>query len=71
MHYQSEELAHMKPYLAPAIPEAAPELVCRRKVDKAGLISWVGNKYSVPMKYQRGELYAREHMGKLTTVPTL
>ncbi len=64
MHYQSEELAQMKPYLAPSMPETAPELV-RRKVDKTGLISWSGNKYSVPMQYQRGEVYVRESAGEL------
>jgi len=64
MHYQSEELAHMKPYLAPSMPEAAVSLE-RRSVDKTGLISWSGNRYSVPMQYQRGEVYVREHTGKL------
>ncbi|MDQ6996101.1 MAG: IS21 family transposase [Mariprofundus sp.] len=64
MHYQSEELAHMKPYLTSVMPEIAAELV-RRKVDKTGLISWSGNRYSVPMQYQRGEVYGREHAGEL------
>jgi len=64
MHYHSEEKAHMKPYLAPSMPESAPELKYR-SVDKTGLISWSGNKYSVPMQYQRGEVYAREHGGEL------
>ncbi len=64
MHYQSEEKAHMKPYLAPPMPEAALELKYR-SVDKTGLISWSGNKYSVPMQYQRGEVYVRECAGEL------
>ncbi len=64
-HYQSFEKPRMKPYLAPSMPpETAPELV-RRKVDKTGLISWNGNRYSVPMQYQRGEVYVRTHAGEL------
>jgi len=63
-HYRHEELARMKPYLTPPMPEAAPELA-RRRVDKTGLISWNGNRYSVPMQYQRGEIYVREHTGEL------
>jgi len=64
IHYQSEELVHMKPYLAPPMPEAAVSLE-RRSVDKTGLISWSGNRYSVPMRFQRGEVYVREHTDEL------
>ncbi len=47
-YYNSQEKQHMKPYLSPSMIESAPELL-RRKADKTGLISWNGNKYSVPM----------------------
>ncbi len=54
----------MKQYLAPAMPEIAPKLVSRG-VDKTGLINWNGNKYSVPMQYQRSDVYVRENDGEL------
>ena len=63
-YYRTEEKMHMKPYLAPPMPETLPDLI-RRKVDKTGLISWSGNRYSVPMQYQRGEVYVRTHAGEL------
>jgi len=63
-HYRTEEQACMKPYLTPPMPETASSLV-RRRVDKTGLISWNGNRYSVPMQYQRGEVYVRAHAGEL------
>ncbi|MFQ5518470.1 MAG: IS21 family transposase, partial [Mariprofundus sp.] len=63
-HYEQVERQHMRTYLAPSLPETAPALV-RRKVDKTGLISWQGNRYSVPMQLQRGEVYLREDEGQL------
>ena len=63
-YYNSEEKKHMKPYLTPDMPEIAPKLLSRG-VDKTGLISWDGNKYSVPMQYQRSNVYVRENDGEL------
>jgi len=63
-HYEAEEKQHMKPYFTPPMDEVLPELV-RRKVDKTGLISWQGNRYSVPMKHQRSEVYIAENNGEL------
>ncbi len=54
----------MKPYLSPSMIETAPELL-RRKADKTGLISWNGNKYSVPMQYQRSDVYVYDNDGEL------
>jgi len=62
-HYNSQK-QHMKPYLSPSMIEAAPELL-HRKADKTGLISWNGNKYSVPMQYQRSDVYLSENDGEL------
>ncbi len=63
-YYNSQEKQHMKPYLSPSMIESAPELL-RRKADKTGLISWNGNKYSVPMQYQRSDVYLSENDGEL------
>jgi transposase len=50
-HFETEEKAHLRPYLTPRCvqPGASGE---RRQADKTGLISWQANKYSVPMAYQ-------------------
>ncbi len=51
VHYDQEERARMKPYLQPScIPQ--DNTLQTRQVDKTGLISWQGNKYSVPMAFQ-------------------
>lgn len=50
-HYQEEERQHMKPYLTPSVVQQNGQTVTR-KADKTGLISWMANKYSVPMRYQ-------------------
>ncbi|MDX8404148.1 MAG: hypothetical protein R8K54_07055 [Mariprofundaceae bacterium] len=36
-----------------------------RNVDKTGLINWDGNQYSVPMFYQRKEVFAQQDCGTL------
>jgi len=51
--YEEDERCHMRPYLPPACVNSF-EVLTQRKVDKTGLISWCGNKYSVPMRYQGG-----------------
>jgi hypothetical protein len=43
----------MLPYNAPPIVQQDGQFI-KRKSDKTGLISWVSNKYSVPMSYQGG-----------------
>jgi len=52
-YYEQAEQAHMLPYLSPSClkPSAASHIMTR-KADKAGLISWQSNKYSVPLLYQ-------------------
>jgi len=51
-HFAAEERAHLRGYQPPAA--LARTASARRKVDKTGLISWRANKYTVPMRYQRG-----------------
>ncbi len=51
-HFAGEERAHLRAYQPPAAL-ARPD-TARRRVDKTGLISWRANKYTVPMRYQRG-----------------
>ncbi len=63
-YYEQDEKQYMKPYLVPVLMETQPEL-SSRNVDKTGLISWHGNRYSVPMKHQRGTVYVRENKGEL------
>jgi hypothetical protein len=52
-----EESAKMKPWYLINDEE--------RKVDKVGLISYYGNKYSVPSIYQQRTVLIRESMGSL------
>lgn len=63
--YDTEERAHMKPYLTPACLSDTSDVLPRRKVDKTGLLSWKSNKYSVPMAYQQGQVGVHEHEGQL------
>jgi hypothetical protein len=53
----SEEKKMLKPYM----PEYEP---VRRLVDKVGLISYKGNKYSVPSAYQQKYVFIREAEGR-------
>lgn len=50
--FDARERQHLTPYssVTLTVPSA------QRKVDKTGLISWQGNKYSVPMAYQRSSV---------------
>jgi transposase len=49
--FEVQEQARLKPYLRPdSLYPDAPQTT--RKADKTGLISWAGNKYSVPMAWQ-------------------
>ena len=43
----------MRPYLTPDSVHSGGQEAVTRKADKTGLIAWQGNKYSVPMVYQR------------------
>ncbi|ADH86754.1 IS21 family transposase [Desulfurivibrio alkaliphilus] len=65
-HFETEEQAHLHPYLTPAgLTVAASE---RRKVDKTGLISWRANRYSVPMAYQGGQVGVQVEDGQLQVI---
>jgi len=57
--YEEEERVHMRPYLTPTCVNRSNVLI-QRKVDKTGLISWDGNKYSVPMAYQGSSVGVEE-----------
>ncbi len=55
-HFEAEEQAHLRAYLTPSCLTQAAAARQTRKVDKTGLIAWHSNKYSVPMRYQRGRV---------------
>lgn len=59
-HFETEERAHLRPYLTPACVGREADGQEVRKVDKTGLIAWRANKYSVPMAYQQGRVGVRE-----------
>ena len=66
IHYKNKEQARMLPYLTPScVSEGANQTVVTRKVDKTGLIAWQGNKYSVPMAYQKALVTVTETTGQL------
>ena len=67
-HFIAEEYAHLRGYQPPA--DLAPTLAgaARRKVDKTGLISWRANKYTVPMRYQRGVVDVGEDGDELAII---
>ncbi len=50
--FETREKPHLSPY--PTVTLTVPS--AQRKVDKTGLISWQGNKYSAPMIYQRSSV---------------
>lgn len=57
--YDREERAKMRPYLSPACVTSTGSVPGEpRQVDKTGLISFRGNKYSVPMAFQSGRVNA-------------
>jgi transposase len=59
--YDLEEKQQMRPYLS-WLPPGTDEL---RKADKTGLISYQSNKYSVPMAYQRCNVFIVAEAGQL------
>jgi len=66
MRYQNEEQANMKLYLTPScVSENPAQAKMTRKVDKTGLIAWRGNKYSVPLAYQRAQVGVKVKQGQL------
>jgi len=67
-HYDNEERVHMKPYLQPACLRQATNLVDTRQADKTGLISWQGNKYSVPMVFQCAKVGVAAENRELTMI---
>jgi len=59
--YDQEEKSHMKEYLFPErILNKSLEEKNKRHVDKTGLLSWKGNKYSAPMYYQSSYIGVKE-----------
>ena len=52
-----EEKDYLKAYKSTVLRE---EKIETRRVDKTGLISYQGNKYSVPLKYQRQKISVKE-----------
>jgi len=62
--FDSLEKAYLKPYKLSNYTYDYSQHITR-KVDKTGLLSWSGNKYSVPMAYQQTNLYVKEAEGVL------
>ena len=63
-HYDRSERSHMNHYHV-AITSLDNTPMQTRKVDKTGLISWVSNKYSVPMEWQQSRIGVSEANGQL------
>ncbi len=63
-HFERHERAALKPYLSPT-PLLGPAAALARKADKTGLIAWQGNKYSVPLPYQRARVGVDCEAGQL------
>ncbi len=63
--YDARERCHMQAYLSPDIVHSGGHEALTRKADKTGLIAWQGNKYSVPMAYQRCRVGIREDVSVL------
>lgn len=62
--FDTKEKAHLKSYELSNYTHDYSEYITR-KVDKTGLLSWSGNKYSVPMAYQQTNLCIKEADGVL------
>jgi len=62
--FDNEEKASLKSYQLSNYTYDYSQHITR-KVDKTGLISWSGNKYSVPMAYQQASVYVQEEDGVL------
>ena len=56
VRFEGTERATLRPYLTPAMLDAPSALGVLRKVDKTGLLSFDGNRYSAPMAFQRGRV---------------
>ncbi|MCA9971902.1 MAG: transposase, partial [Anaerolineales bacterium] len=56
LRFDSREQAALKPYLSPACLRAPHTEGVLRKVDKTGLLSFQGNRYSAPLAFQRGRV---------------
>ena len=65
--FEAEERARLRIYLQPdmALFAAPVSGLETRKADKTGLISWQANKYSVPERWQRGNVGVRVQGRKL------
>lgn len=63
-HYDRLERSHMSHY-QPTLGVFNNEPLATRKVDKTGLISWLSNKYSVPMVWQQNRVGVSESSGVL------
>lgn len=64
MRFDRDELTALRGYTAHlGHPEGHDALT--RQVDRTGLISWKGNRYSVPMHWQRQTVWVRESDGHI------
>ena len=62
--FDTQEKAYLKPYqLSNYTYDYSVHIT--RKADKTGLLSWNGNKYSVPMVYQKSDVCVKEEDGVL------
>jgi hypothetical protein len=69
--YDTQERDVMQPYLTPPCVHPAGQQHVTRKADKTGLISWLANKYSVPMAYQRTQVGVCTEDGQLLIFDSL
>lgn len=54
--FEETERAVLQPYFTPALLATPPAPGVLRKVDKTGLLSFEGNRYSAPMAFQRARV---------------
>lgn len=61
---ETQERQHLRPYVSPSQLVSVPRGESRQ-VDKTGLFSYQSNKYSVPLKYQRAQVWVIEEGSEL------
>jgi len=64
-HFELDERACLRAYLSPSLVTAPVVTEQTRRADKTGLISWKGNKYTVPMAWQQARVGVLERDSEL------
>lgn len=67
-YFEQDERICLRAYLSPALVTTPLATWQTRRADKTGLISWKGNKYSVPMAWQQATIGALECDSELNII---